>query len=64
MQEANHDGETCPPVMESTDERSERDLVLNVAHAIIGMVRGGDIVEGQEEAGDGLNEEQQKGHTP
>ncbi len=48
-------------MMESPDERTERDLGLDEPHAIVGMVRRRGIVDDEEHACDGLEEKQEEG---
>jgi hypothetical protein len=43
--------------MEAPNESSKRNLLLDVSQTVVGMLRGGNIIESQENACDSLNQD-------
>ena len=50
--------------MQAADELAEHDVVLDVAHAVIGVVGGGDVVHGQKRPGQDLHAEDEERGAP
>src|SRR3972149_8389991 len=57
MGEDHYYDETCAPVVQASDEGPEGDLLLDVGHAVIGVLRGRNIIKSEKKASDGLNQD-------
>ena len=62
MQNQHHDHKGRAPVVQAAHPSAEGDFPLKIGQAIVGMVGRGDVVEGQEDPGDRLEDEHQKEH--
>lgn len=56
MEENNQDHEAGTPMMNSTDQPTKANPGHDVLDAIVGMVGGGNIINGKHDAGDTLKE--------